>query len=72
MRYLLDERTKDQVVEAAGADTASHCDVSFYLGEQFLAGGEKEAARVMLRTAADICPVNFVERSLARAELSRL
>jgi lipoprotein NlpI len=72
VRYLLGEMTRDQVVEAAGTDAPSHCDVSFYLGQRFLADGEKEAARVMLQSAADICPANFVEQALARAELSRL
>jgi tetratricopeptide (TPR) repeat protein len=72
LRYLLGDLPKDQVVEAAGPDVELQCDVSFYLGQQFLADGEKEAARVMLRTAADICPANFVEQALARAELSRL
>jgi tetratricopeptide (TPR) repeat protein len=72
LRYLLGELSKDDVVKAAGTNQGPHCDVAFYLGQELLAGGDKDAARVMMRTAMDMCPATFVEHALARAELSRL
>lgn len=71
-RHLLGDLPKEEVIGAAGTNEDSHCDVAFYLGQDLLVAGEKDAARIMLRSAADICTPQLVERALARAELSRL
>ena len=47
------------------------CEADFYLGEWQLTHGQAVAAKPMLQKAAEQCPVDFIERMAAKAELAR-
>ena len=48
------------------------CEASFFLGEGALIEGRVKEAGGLLRQAQEICPVDFIERVSALAELQRL
>jgi lipoprotein NlpI len=58
---LTDATTNDQ-----------RCEAHFYLGEWQLARQRFNDARTNFQTAANTCPITFIEHAAARGELSRL
>lgn len=46
------------------------CDVAFFLGEKYLADGHVDALR-LLREAREVCPVDSIERAIARVDMLR-
>jgi lipoprotein NlpI len=75
---LFANRTRpDEVYRAAalglGRNPANQkCEADFYVGEWRLLRGETDAARLLIRTAANECPRNYLAWSGATAELRRL
>ena len=52
--------------------TERRCEIVFYVGEYALARNDRAAATALMREAATICPVGFLERVGALGELKRL
>jgi lipoprotein NlpI len=77
IRLYLGQATPDTVMQAVAADGADNsdrdeCEAPFYLGEWQLQHKNKDAARALLRKAAAVCPLDYIERSAAAVELKRL
>ena len=75
--FYLGHATRSQVLAAAAlggakARPSQECETSFYLGEWELLHGKTSAARIDLTHAAKTCPLNFIEHTGAKAELSRM
>jgi tetratricopeptide (TPR) repeat protein len=68
---FLDHQTQARTREAAAADD-QRCEADFYAGELYLAHDNDAPARELLQTAAAECPVDFIEREGAIAELRTL
>jgi membrane associated rhomboid family serine protease len=76
LALFLDRTTPEAVQRAAAnAETARNehqtCEASFYIGEWMAMGGSPDQGAPLLRIAADRCPLEFVERKLAMAELEK-
>ena len=70
-RYYLGKITAAEARAAATTDD-ERCEADFYAAEWMLEQGKTEPARPGLETAAEECPVDFIEYEGARAELRRL
>jgi len=57
---------------AAASNDDERCEADFYNGELLLAHGGGDPAKEALRRALGECPLGFIEREGAKAELSRL
>lgn len=63
----------DAAVQGDGQDVAGRrCEANFYIGEWQLAQNNRTAAAPLLQSAAESCPLNFVERDAAHVEVARL
>lgn len=71
MTYLLGELDIDQLAALARND-GELCEAKFYAASNLLLGSEIDKAIPLLREAARLCPVDFMEYDDARAELLRL
>jgi lipoprotein NlpI len=65
-------RTTAEAVVAAARDSDQRCEAAFYLGAWRLLRAERAAAIENFKSAAAACPIWYVERAGARAELKRL
>jgi lipoprotein NlpI len=74
--YLGQMKPEDVSVAAAQGDAVAvknqMCEANFYIAEWWLAQKNTATAKALLQSAADNCPLNFVERGAARTELRRL
>jgi lipoprotein NlpI len=71
IEYFVGQCSKDKLLAAAaGAD--ERCEAQFYIGDQQLALGNRDEAKIDLQTAAESCPHTFMEYNGAIAELERL
>jgi tetratricopeptide (TPR) repeat protein len=68
--YLGRRSPADVLLDATKAE--ERCEAQFYNGEWDLLRGNRAAAAIALRAAADICPKDFSEYTGALAELKRL
>jgi tetratricopeptide (TPR) repeat protein len=67
------EDVQAAVARAAPADRQGQaCEASYYLGEAALLAGAQPEASKHLQSAADSCPLIYMERSAAAAELRRM
>jgi lipoprotein NlpI len=65
-------RRMPEATLAAATKPDDRCEAQFYIGEWRLLRGNRPAAIVALKAAAETCPKTFVEYKFARAELHRL
>ncbi|HEY2070922.1 MAG TPA: tetratricopeptide repeat protein [Rhizomicrobium sp.] len=77
IRLFLNQSEPDEVMRAAehgDAETRANqiCEANFYIGEWLIVKSQKKAAASWMNDARDKCPINFVERDAAIAELARL
>jgi lipoprotein NlpI len=56
----------------AAARVERRCEMVFYVGEYALTHDDRGGATVLIREAAETCPVGFLERAAAIGELKRL
>jgi len=68
---FLGRRSVQATIETASTPD-QRCEAQFYVGEWHLLQGEESAALPFFRTAANTCPIDFIEFSGAEAELKRL
>ncbi|HTQ13270.1 MAG TPA: tetratricopeptide repeat protein [Rhizomicrobium sp.] len=77
VQLYLGQSTPAAVLAAAADPDAEKnkeqlCEANFYGGEWQLQHGQEAAARPMLAAAQQSCPLEFIERDAASAELARL
>jgi lipoprotein NlpI len=71
VELFLGRRTPEATV-AAATKPDDRCEAQFYIGEWRLLRGNRPAAIVALKAAAETCPKTFIEYKFAQAELQRL
>jgi tetratricopeptide (TPR) repeat protein len=71
VELFLGRRTPEATF-AVATKSDDRCEAQFYIGEWRLLRGNRPAAMVALKAAAETCPKTFVEYKSARAELHRL
>jgi lipoprotein NlpI len=65
-------RRAPKTVLSAATNLDERCQANLYVGKWRLLRGERSAAKMALKTAADQCPKNLIEYSVVRAERRRL
>jgi tetratricopeptide (TPR) repeat protein len=75
--FLLGGVTREELDRAASQGDektrlGQSCETSFYLGEQALVDKRAAEAKTLIKQAAEICPLGFIERSAALAEWRRM
>src|SRR5262245_47131810 len=71
IELYLGTRTPEAVL-AAATTPERHGEAQFYIGQWYLARGNRPEAVAALRGAAELCPIYFMEHACAVAELKRL